>query len=594
MQFRLFVLFTMLAAAGCQQEINEQPVASSDAPPEVASSETGDQDIPTHWTTDRPIGNGEPGVTSAQLLEGAINQEQWLLYGGDYANRRHSPISDITPDNVDLLQVAWSFPTGTLEQFEVSPVVYDGIMYITTSFNRLMALNPVNGELYWRYDHQLPTDPRLCCGHVNRGVGISGDLVLMATLDARLIAFKRKTGRIVWNIEIAPYAEGFSATSAPLIINDKAIVGIAGGEYGVRGFFDAYDVKTGERLWRHYTVPLEGESGFETWAGDSWKTGGAPTWTQGAYDPETEILYWTTGNPSPDWNGDQRAGDNLYSNSLLAVNLDTGERLWHFQFTPHDVWDYDGNTQIFLVEITRDGKKQKAIVQPNRNGYFYILDRATGAFIDAKPYVEEVNWATIDANGRPVVDPRANPSQDPDYRVCPSNAGGMNGAWTGALNPDLGLVYVPVVESCQYYEKGIVAFVEGQPFMGGMPIGIDVESGKAHGHLTAVDMNTGDVRWRYMDPDPMMGGALSTAGGVVFTGNQQGFAIALDAATGIELWRFRMGSGMRSQPIAYRIDGRSYVAIGSGNSVGWATFSGGPQMIPEGGQLFVFALPNAQ
>ena len=572
----------------------EQAPAEAAPVAEMAVEAAAAPPLPTHWTIDEPIGNGGGPTTNADLLAGPADPEKWLLYGGDYANLRHSPIDDITPANVADLEVAWAFPTGTTEQFEVSPTIYDGIMYVTTSFNRLFALNAETGEIYWRYDHPLPDrqDMKLCCGTVNRGAALSGDLVLMATLDAKMVAFHRLTGEKQWEVTLAEHDEGFSATSMPMIVKDMAVIGIAGGEFGVRGFFDAYDVATGELRWRHYTVPVEGEPGVETWAGDSWKTGGAPAWTSGAYDPEADVLYWTTGNPSPDWNGDLRAGDNLYSNSLLAVDPDTGERLWHFQFTPHDVWDYDGNTQLFLVDVERDGAVTPAIVQANRNGFFYILDRATGAFIDASIYVEELNWATLDENGRPVVDPRANPTEEPNYRVCPSNLGGMNGAWTGALNPDLGLAYIPVVESCQHYQKGITAFVKGQPFMGGTPIPIDVEAGKAHGHLSAIDVHTGEVRWRYMDRDPMMGGVLSLASGVVFTGNQEGFALALDAASGELLWRFRMGSGMRSQPVAYRAGGKTHVAIGSGNYATFVAFAGGRTAIPEGGHLFVFALPD--
>ena len=571
----------------------EQAPAEAAPVAETAVEVSAAPPLPTHWTIDEPIGNGGGPVVDADLLAGTADAEKWLLYGGDYGNLRHSPIDDIGPDNVANLQVAWAFPTGTVEQFEVSPTIYDGIMYVTTSFNRLFALNAASGELYWRYDHQLPPveQRRLCCGSVNRGAAISGDTVLMATLDAKLLAFHRLTGELQWEVTLADYAGGFSATSMPMIVKDMAVIGIAGGEFGVRGFFDAYDVATGERRWRHYTVPVEGEPGVETWAGDSWKTGGAPAWTSGAFDPERDVLYWTTGNPSPDWNGDLRAGDNLYSNSLLAVNPDTGERLWHFQFTPHDVWDYDGNTQLFLVDVERDGATTPAIVQANRNGFFYILHRDTGAFLGASQYVEELNWATLDDAGRPVVDPKAKPQETPDFRVCPSNLGGMNGAWTGALNPDLGLAYIPVVEACQLYQKGITAFVKGQPFMGGTPITVDVNEGKAHGHLSAVDIHTGEVRWRYMDRDPMMGGVLSLASGVVFTGNQEGFALALDAASGEVLWRFRMGSGVRSQPVAYRADGKSYVAIGSGNWGGFVAFAGGRTAIPDGGHLFVFALP---
>ena len=605
----LLACATCLLVAACQQETDNpaeppppaaDPAAAEDAPvQDAALTETAVEvaaapPLPTHWTTSDPIGNGAAAVTNEDLLAGTADPEKWLLYGGDYANFRHSPIDDITPANIADLQVVWAFPTGTHEQFEVSPTIYDGIMYITSSMNRLFALNAATGELYWRYDHPLPAraDLKLCCGVVNRGAAISGDTVLMATLDAKLLAFNRLTGEILWETTLAEHASGFSATSMPMIIKDMAVVGIAGGEFGVRGFFDAYDVATGELRWRHYTVPVEGEPGVETWAGDSWKTGGAPAWTSGAYDPEADVLYWTTGNPSPDWNGDLRAGDNLYSNSLLAVNPDTGERLWHFQFTPHDVWDYDGNTQLFLVDVERDGQTTPAIVQANRNGFFYILDRATGAFIDASIYVEELNWATLDENGRPQVDPRANPVEEPTFRVCPSNLGGMNGAWTGALNPNLGLAYIPVVESCQHYQKGITAFVEGQPFMGGTPLPIDVESGAAHGHLSAIDFHSGEVKWRYMDRDPMMGGVLSLESGVVFTGNQEGMALALDAATGELLWQFRMGSGMRSQPVAYRANGKSYVAIGSGNYATFVAFAGGRTEIPEGGHLFVFALPQ--
>lgn len=558
----------------------------------VDAAEVVTTDLPTHWTNTGKIGNNAGPVNNDQLLAGLSNTSDWLLYGGNYKNHRHSPIEDLTPQSVKSLQVAWAFPTGTLGQFEVSPTIHDGIMYVSSSYNRLFALNPENGEVLWRYDHQYPEDLRLCCGPVNRGVAISGDLVLMATLDAKLIAFNRLSGQIVWNVELANYAEGYSATSMPMIVKNLAIIGIAGGEFGVRGYFDAYDVSTGKLVWRHYTLPEEGEPGADTWAGDSYKSGGAPAWTSGAYDPETNVLYWTTGNPSPDWNGDLRAGDNLFSNSIIALNPETGERLWYFQFTPHDVWDYDGNTQIFLTDVTRDGETTKAIVQANRNGYFYILNRTDGSFISATPYLEQVNWATIDENGRPVVDPRAMPQDDPDFRVCPGNMGGMNGAWSGALNPDLGLAFIPAVEACQKFQKGIVAFVKGQPFMGGMPLLTDVEGGTSYGDLSAIDINTGEVKWRYKDAHPMMGGVASTAGGVIFTGNQEGYALALDASTGEELWKFKMGGGMRSQPVVYKVNGRSYVAIGSGNWNTMTAFAGGPVNIPEGGNLFVFALPE--
>jgi alcohol dehydrogenase (cytochrome c) len=564
----------------------ERGGAGSSSNPQGEAAPSGEQ---THWTNDEAIGRGLQPVTAAMLEDGLEDPTRWLLYGGNYGNHRHSPIQRLTPAAVPNLKVAWSFPTGTDSQFEVSPVVYDGIMYVTSSYNRLFALDAATGELHWRYDHQQPNDLLYCCGPVNRGVAIAGDAVLMATLDARLLAFDRHSGEILWDVEIIDYRDGYAATAAPLIVGDLAIVGIAGGEYGIRGFFDAYDIATGRRVWRHYTVPAMGEPGVETWAGDSYETGGAPTWNTGAYDPETNTLFWTTGNPGPDWNGDEREGDNLYSDAVIAVDPATGERKWYFQFTPHDVWDYDGNTQVFLVDIVREGQAIPALVQANRNGYFYILDRTNGEFIAAAAYIQ-ANWATIDADGRPVVNPEALPNENPSFRVCPGHLGGMNGAWTGAFNPGLGLAYIPAVESCEAYQKGLVAFVRGQIFLGGGYELVDVEAERSFGQLAAIDVATGEVRWNYKDPFPMMGGALSTEGGVVFTGSQSGHALAFDAATGEEVWRYRLGAGVRSQPIAYEVDGRVFVAIGAGNGR-FVTTTGAPEILPEGGQLFVFELP---
>lgn len=593
-----FLIFSLAGyLASCAPEQDAAPMAEESAaqamPTEAAPQDDGElfAALPTHWLNTDPIGDGLAGVSNELLSIPEQSTDQWLQYGGSYKNYRHSPITELSPENIDSLEVAWGFPTGTVGQFAVSPIIYDGIMYITSSYNRLFALDARTGELFWRYDHPQPDDLRLCCGPANRGASIVGDKILMATLDARMLAFDRMSGEILWNIAIDDYQLGLSATSAPLIVKNLAIIGVGGGEFGVRGFFDAYNVDTGERVWRHYTVPAAGEPGVESWSGTSYETGGAPAWTIGTYDPELDTLYWTTGNPAPDWNGDARLGDNLYSDSVLALDPDTGERKWHFQFTPHDVWDYDGNTHLFLVDYELDGEPIKAVVQANRNGFFYSLNRETGAFIQATAYLEQLNWATsMEPDGRPVVDPSMTPSEEPIARICPGAGGGMNGSVSGALNPELGLAFIPAIESCNQMEKGISVHVEGNLFTGGTFIPVDALDGSAYGHISAIDYSTGEVRWRYLDDQPIMAGVLSTAGGLVITGSQDGHALALNSETGEMLWRMKLGGGIRSQPVAYQLDGETYVAIASGNFVGIAGAVGGDTMIPEGGHLFVFKL----
>lgn len=596
----LLLLLSILAA--CSEQSSETEIVTTTPTPEAGETDTSEVDEddsevdaallarqPTnHWLNEEPIGTGLGPVTIENLASGTANPEQWLHYGGDYRNYRHSPVEELNPETIQNLQVAWSFPTGTDGQFAMSPIVYDGIMYMTTSYNHLMALNAETGELYWRYDHPQPEDLRICCGPANRGAAIYGDQIIMGTLDAHLLSFDRFTGELLWDIEIEEHSYGFSSTAAPLIVKNMVIIGIGGGEYGVRGFFDAYDLNTQERVWRVYTIPGEGEPGNDTWAGDSWMTGGAPTWSVGAYDAATNTIMWTTGNPSPDWNGDDRAGDNLYSDSVLAVDADTGEYKWHFQFTPHDVWDYDGNTTIFQVDITFEGRERQALVQANRNGYFYILDRVTGEFLAAKPYVEQMNWATIDAEtGRPIVNPLASPQTNPDYRICPGLSGGMNGAWAGALNPELGLAFIPTVENCMMMRKGISVYVRGQTYTGGGSMESDASKGEDYGHLTAIDVNTGEVKWRYMDENQLRAGVVSTAGGVVISGSPSGKIFGLNAETGEELWTFNAGGGIRSQPIVYQINGQTFLAVGSGNR-------SRTSMVPSGGQLFVFKLREGQ
>jgi alcohol dehydrogenase (cytochrome c) len=534
-----------------------------------------------------------PPVTPERLLAGTQKTEDWLMYGGNYANWRYSPLRDINRDNVAKLRPTWIFQAGVPGQFETSPVIADGVMYVTAAYNNLFALDAVTGEPIWHYEHQTPGDIQICCGPTNRGVAIAGDKVFMATLDARLIAFERTTGNVVWNVKIDEYTNGYSATAAPLVVDDKVIIGNAGGEYGARGFIDAYDVNSGERKWRRYTIPTTGEPGVETWAGDSYKTGGGPAWNTGTYDPVQRLLYWSVGNPSPDWNGDPREGDNLYSNSMLALNPDDGAMKWHFQYTPHDVWDYDGNTGAFLIDTEHNGAPVKAIVQPNRNGYFYVLDAATGKFLHGTQYTDTLNWAKgLDANGRPIFDPKYVPVSggNPEF-ICPGNVGGQNGSYTAAYSPDTKLVYVPVIESCGKMEKQVAVFVNGTPFWGGGPGETQGEDGSAYGHLSAIDPATGKIKWRYKDRWPMVGGTLTTAGGLVFTGNQSGYALAFDDTSGKELWKFQTGSMIRSQPVTYKIGDTQYVAVASGGGGIAVAIIGENPKVTKGDALVVFAIP---
>ena len=532
-------------------------------------------------------------VTQERLLKGTQATADWLMYGGDYQNHRFSPLTDINRKNISKLRAEWIFQTGVPSQLQASPVVADGVLYLSTAYNHLHALDAKTGEQLWRYDHPLPDDLRACCGPGNRGVAIAGDLVFMATLDARVLAFDRKTGAVQWNVKIDEYSHGYSATAAPLVVKDKLIVGIAGGDYGVRGYLDAYDLKTGERKWRRYTVPAAGEKGSETWAGDSWKQGGGPTWVTGSYDPERDILYWGVGNPGPDWNGDVRAGDNLYTSSILALDPDSGEIKWYFQTTPHDIWDYDGNTGMVLADVERSGQTVQAIMQPNRNGYLYALEREKGNYLHATQYVEQLNWAKgLDEKGRPIVDPKYVPTPEAKEFICPGSAGGQNGFHTAAYNPLNKLLYVPVIESCMKMLKAKATFIRGIPYWGGGPGESQGDIGTAYGHLSAIDPSTGEVKWRYKDKLPIVGGTLATGGGLIFTGNQDGYALALDDLNGELLWKFQTGSTVRGQPITYKIDGRQYVAIPSGGGGLVVTVVGEAPLASKGSALIVFALPQ--
>ena len=535
-------------------------------------------------------------VTTERLLEGTDNTDGWTMYGGNYGNWRYSPLDDINKRNVDKLTPVWMFQTGIVGQLSASPLVVDGVMYMSAPYNNLWALDAKTGTALWHFEHDMPSDLIICCGPANRGVAIKGDLLFMATLDAKVLAIDRATGEVRWTVQMEDYKKGYSATSAPLIVGNTVISGIAGGEYGARGFIDAYDTATGKKLWRRYTVPVAGEPGVETWEGDSWKTGGGPSWSTGTYDPQTNLIYWPTGNPSPDWNGDVRLGDNLYTNSVLALDPETGEMKWYFQFTPHDMWDYDATNGLIVADVEVDGKTVRALMQPNRNGYVYTLDATTGAFIKGFQYTDRLNWSKgLDAKGRPQVDEKYTPRiGGAEGFICPGNVGGNNGAWTYAWSQSTQLMYVPSVESCGKMVKEHMTFMQGVPFWGGGPGETEGQVGDAYGTVTAVDPVTGIIRWSYKNDYPIMSGALATGGGLVFSGDQEGHAFALDDLTGEVLWKFQIGASIRSQPITWKADGQQFVAIPSGGGGIVGSIVGAPELITNGSAVVVFAVPKSK
>ena len=502
-----------------------------------------------------------PGqVTPARLLDSAKEPHNWLMYSGDYAGHRFSALDQINATNVHSLAPRWVYQTGASGKFETTPLVVDGILYGTAPDDRAFALDARTGRPIWQYQRTLPGDVRPCCGRVNRGVAILGDKVFLGTLDAHVIALDVKTGAVVWDVTAVDYRKAYAFTLAPLVVKNLVILGVAGGEYGIRGFIDAYDADTGERKWRFYTIPGPGEPGHETWEGDSWKIGGSPAWITGVYDPATNITFWTTGNPSPSNRGEGRAGDNLYSNSLLALDADTGKLKWHFQFTKHDEHDWDA-TQVPIL-IDQDGKH--LIVQANRNGYFYVLDRTTGKLLSANPFAK-VSWSSgKDAEGRPVADKSASPTPEGN-RVCPGAAGSTN--WMSpTYSPQTRLFYVTAREQCDIFSTAPQPFEEGHAYYGSAYFPNE-DAEPFWGALRALDPASGKLKWEFAHPSPTWSGVLSTAGGLVFTGDNEGNFVALDAASGKVLWHFQCGGTVFAAPMAYAIDGREYVAIAAGSAL---------------------------
>ncbi len=487
----------------------------------------------------------------------------WLTYSGSYSAQRYSRLNQINATNVRRLRPVWVYQIKATDGFETSPLVADGIMYLSEPGGSVTALDTLSGRPMWKYTRNLPKGVRGCCGQVNRGVAILGDMVYVGTFDAHLVALDIRSGIVRWDAEVADPRLGHSITGAPLAIKDKIVVGIAGGEYGIRGFLDAYDAKTGQRAWRFWTVPAEGEPGSETWRGDSAKTGSATTWVTGAYDPEQNLVFWGTGNPGPDWNGDARAGDNLYSDCLLALDADTGKLKWYFQFTPHDLHDWDSTEVPVLAEAVLQGQKRKVVLFGNRNAFYYVLDQSTGRFLAGRPYARQT-WARgLDDSGRPILLPDQAPTSE-GTKVYPDVGGGTN--WfSPSLSLQTNLFYVSAHDAGGYYLKGDAEYKTGAQFNGG---GLRPIPGEDHtGAIRALNPVTGELKWEFRLHSGARAGVLSTAGNLVFGSSNEGDFYALDAAAGGLLWRFQAGAAISANPITYLSGRTQQVAIAAGNSI---------------------------
>ncbi len=510
-------------------------------------------------------------VTPERLLNAEDEPHNWLMYSGNYKSQRYSGLDDIHQRNVAGLEIAWVYQLNALDRAETTPLVVDGVMYITESPSTVIAVDAATGRPYWRYEHQLPDEVIFCCGRNNRGVAVQGDKILMSTLDAQLVALDAKTGNVLWQTEVQETLSGYSKTAAPLIVGDKVFTGVAGGEYGIRGLIDAYDLDTGAREWRFNTTPGPDHPDNRSWSGDSWRTGGAATWMTGSYDPELNLVYWGTGNPGPDYDGTVREGDNLYSDSVVALDADSGEMKWYFQFTPHDIHDWDSTQIPILADATFDGQDRKLMLFPNRNGFFYVLDRETGEFLLGQPYVTQTwadgldeNGRPIDENGRPILLPNKEPSPEGTV-VSPAITGGSNW-WSPTYSPRTGLIYVMAYDGESKFFIRPLDYQEGQSYRaGGGENPQPLEN--YHRAVRAISPQTGDLRWEFPVDSRTTSGLMSTAGDLVFGGTADGFFFALDALNGEELWHRNLGGRVHAGPMAYAADGRQYVAIAAGHAV---------------------------
>jgi alcohol dehydrogenase (cytochrome c) len=517
-------------------------------------------------------------VTFDRILNAEREPHNWLSYSATADNQRYSRLDSIDTGNVATLELQWVWQARSLEKFEATPLVVDGILYTVQAPNDVVALDAKTGRLFWSYHHEPSPAARTCCGRVNRGLAILGDTLYMGTIDAHLLAIDAKSGTLVWDATVADASRNYSITMAPNVFKDKVIVGTAGGDMGIRGYIAAFDAQTGKEAWRFYTIPGPGEPGNDTWAGESWRVGGAAVWNAAAYDPATNLAFWGTGNPAPDWDGSTRLGDNLYSNSVVALDVDTGALKWHYQFTPHDELDYDSTQVPVLADIAWRGTPRKVMLWANRNGILYVLDRETGKLLFGKPYVNHNWFGGFDATGRLLRKPGMDIDKEPKL-FRPHVHGAINWA-PPSFSPRTGLYYA------SHWEDSSIIAVEGQ-FPQQVPTNprqtamgqVNLEAffngdGEAYGVVRAYDPNTLEPKWEFKMTDITWGGVLSTAGDVVFGGGREGYFLALDARTGELLWRASLGGQINAGAMSYAVDGKQFVAIAAGSA------------------LFSFALPD--
>jgi alcohol dehydrogenase (cytochrome c) len=507
-------------------------------------------------------------VTFDRLRRAEAEPGNWLTYSGSYRSWRYSALDQITPANVAGLRVAWVHQTRTPTTpgyMETTPLVDGDTLYLTEPpGSTVVAIDTRTGNRLWTWRHDLPEDVRsLGFPPTNRGVALYGDQVFVGTVDCWLYALDAATGAVRWSVQVDDNRTGHSITAAPLALDGMVIVGISGGEAGIRGFLDAYDAATGARRWRFWTIPGPGEPGHDTWTAESWQHGAGATWLTGSYDPELDLLYWGIGNPGPDWNGDVRPGDNLYTCSVVAIEPASGTLRWHFQYTPHDVHDWDANQIQVLIDLEVKGRERRTLATANRNAFYYLLDRETGEFLHAAPYAKQT-WADgIAPDGRPMVRPGTEPSEEGTL-VWPSLQGATN--WfSPSYSPETGLFYVAVREMGAYYFKGEAEYEAGSYYTGGGERALGGD--QASGSIRALDAKTGEKRWEFALRTPPWSGVMATKGGLLFGGTMEGNVFALDATTGESLWSFQTGGAVRTNPMSFTIDGRQHVAMAGGNAL---------------------------